>query len=260
MLFTDVDARTIHELKSDGTIGVFHQGTNYANGLTFDRQGRLLMAEMGGTGSGRISRMDASGKLEIVLDKGPSGGALGTTDDLVVRSDGTIYFTDPVFPHGPSTAVSLFSRPIHRLPGGAMAPVNEDSTTGPNGIELSPDEKLLYVASYFGGTLLRFEVAADGALGEPRTLASNLTEADSLCVDAAGNLYVGISSGLAVLRPDGMRVTVIRISGDAVTNCGFGGADGKTLYITAWRSLYKIEGAPIPGLEWQINQAIDCAP
>jgi gluconolactonase len=258
LLFTDADTAVIHKLVPPDQISDFRTDSNYANGINFDPQGRLLIAEMGAnTSSGRITRVDRTGALEVVVDKGPGGIALHTTDDLIARSDGTIYFTDPVFPHGPSAGVELFAAlPIYRLtPQGEV--IEESTTRGPNGIVLSPDEKHLYVSSFFGDQVFVFDVAEDGALSGKTPLITGVDQSDSMCIDAAGNLYVGMNLGVGVFRPDGTAVTTIPIGVD-VTNCGFGGDDGKTLYITAWTSLYRVDAMPIPGLDWQVSQRMRC--
>jgi gluconolactonase len=263
LLFADVDPQRIQQLAPPSTVTVFQEMSNYTNGMSFDSAGNLWRAEMGNTLPGRITRMDRAGMVKVITDKNPTGGALHTPDDLVIRSDGTVYFTDPVFPHGPSTAFDLTSQlGIYRITpeSDGFKVLAESTTTGPNGIELSPDEKSLYVNSYFGNTVLKFSVAANGALTKASApLISGLSSPDSLCIDAAGNLYVGVTSGLSVYTPDGTLVTTIATTGSkAVTNCGFGGSDGKTLYISAWTTLWRVEAMPIPGLQWQKDQQIAC--
>jgi sugar lactone lactonase YvrE len=93
---------------------------------------------------------------------------------------------------------------------------------------------------------------------------TGLSRTDSFCLDAAGNFYVGTGGGLRVFRSDASEVTLLAIPAGSptqgTTSCGFGGADGKTLYITNWSTLFRVEGMPIPGLDWQVNQArVDCS-
>ena len=260
MLFTDVEHKVIHKIGADGMIGDFKTGTNYVNGIAFDMLGRLVMAEMGGSSGGRVSRIEKDGTIKVLADKDPDGRPLNTTDDVIVRSDGTIYFTDPVIMHGPRPTSSLTAKPLYRLtkdePGMV---IEEDTLSLPNGVDLSPDEKTLYVAAFLGGSVVKYDVAPDGSLSNRKTFLNGVTNPDSMCLDAAGNVYVGVSSGLVIVAPDGTRIKSIRMStNNGVTNCGFGGADGKTLYITAWQSLWKIDNMPIPGLDWTVNQRIQC--
>jgi gluconolactonase len=115
------------------------------------------------------------------------------------------YFTDPSFAHGPATTDSIFARPVYRITpeSAGHKVVYEDSMPSPNGIELTRDEKTLYIASYLDNGVYRYDVAADGSLGTRRAFLGNIDDADSLCLDAAGNLYVGASAGLRIYRPDG---------------------------------------------------------
>ena len=145
LLFTDADTAVIHKLVPPDQISDFRTDSNYANGINFDPQGRLVIAEMGAnSSSGRITRLDRDGVVEVVVDKGAGDVALHTTDDLIVRSDGTIYFTDPVFPHGlehrrRSVRCAADLSPDARGRGHRGEHGRADRT----GILLSPDEKHL---------------------------------------------------------------------------------------------------------------------
>jgi gluconolactonase len=248
LLFTDVTASVVYAMASDGTLSEFMTDTKNANGIAFDADGSLILAQMGGN-PGHVARRDKDGTVHQI---DPDGSMLHTPDDVVVRSDGTVYFTDGDFP--PIGGLTLTPLPVYQIPPGTSTLKNGGTVAGPNGIELSPDEKTLYVDAYFAGQVVKFAVADDGSLTKGDALASGLTSPDSLCVDAAGNLYVGVSTGLQVLRPDGSKVTLIS-TGSPVTNCTFGGDDGKTLYITAWTNVWKVEAMPIPGLDFVVNSA-----
>jgi gluconolactonase len=265
LLFTDVNNRRIHTFKPGGEVGVYLEPTNWTNGLIFDFDGSLLMAEMGNGRGGRVTRLRRDMQIEVLADKSPSGRALQTTDDLTLRSDGTIYFSDPIITHGDysNDLGSLTTHPFYRLKpsvGGAPREVVAAGTaTLPNGIRLSPDEKTLYVAGFIDDRVVKYDVAEDGSLGEPKTFATGLDGADSMCLDAAGNLYVAVKRGLQVIRADGTKLKLLRVdSSDGTTNCSFGGPDGKTLFITAWKLFLQLEGVPIPGLDWQLNKRIEC--
>jgi len=258
LLFTDVDTATIHRLTPPSEVDTYRSRSNYANGLAFDREGRIVAAEMG-TFGGQIGRYDGD-QHSTLVDRSPKGGRLNTTDDLVFRSDGLLYFTDPVFPHGPILSVDLLrALPVYSFDPRSMRLRVEAEVRGPNGIVLSPDEQTLYVASYFEGRVLRFRVAADGSVSELAPLIEGLAQPDSMCVDVEGNLYVGVRDGLLVVTPEGTPLTLIDVpSSRGVTNCEFGGENGTTLYITAWSALYQVVGAPRVGLDWQNHRAMKC--
>jgi gluconolactonase len=260
LLFVDVEASKIHTLSPDGKVGVFAMNTNFANGITFDLDGSLILAQMGGSnGHGALARRDAAGMVTVLVSANPAGMPLHTVDDVVVGSDGAIYFSDGDFAHG-TTYTSLgygAQLPVYALkPGGGTGTLLKgDTVGGPNGIELSPDEKTLYVDGFGEGTVWRFTIGADGTPKKGTALIRGLTNPDSLCVDAGGNLYVGVMAGLQVVSPDGTRIKLIPIvSSKGVTNCGFGGDAGTTLYITAWTGVWKVDNMPIPGLDWNVNK------
>jgi gluconolactonase len=263
LLFADVmgggGTGVIHALAADGTVSVFMSGTGNAAGLAFDIDGSLILAQMGGK-PGHVARRDASGTLHQ-LD--PPGAMLHTPDDVVVRSDGTIYFSDGDYcPVGTKTGYYA-KLPVYVIRPGSTELVNGGTVSGPNGLELSPDEQTLYVNGYGEGAIWPFHVAADGSLTKPdKALVTGLTNPDGVCLDVAGNLYVAVNTGLDVLRPDGSKVKHLPIantksscsSTSGTTNCAFGGEDGKTLYVTNWTTLYAVQSMPIPGLEWLVNR------
>lgn len=253
LLFTDVTASTIHALGADGQVNVYQSNTSNANGIAWDVDGSLILAQMGGS-PGHIARLGKDGNIQVL--EPPGSPVLHTPDDTIVRSDGTIYFTDGDFaPIGTLLGFAALL-PIYMLKPGATSLVNVGFVSGPNGIEFSPDERTLYVSAYGAGTVNAFPVNGDGTLGTGSLAASGLINPDSLCLDAEGNLYVAVSTGIQVVRPDSSKVTLIPInSASGTTSCGFGGDDGKTLYISAWTSLWKVEGMPIPGQDWLVNEA-----
>jgi sugar lactone lactonase YvrE len=248
LLFVDVSASKIYSLTLDEQLSVFASDTGNSNGMAFDLDGSLVLAQM--AKPGHIVRRDASGTLVPIDPKGPP---LHTPDDLVVRSDGTIFFSDGQFE--PTGSYNPGPLPVYSFKPGDPMLTSGGTVRGPNGVELSPDEKTLYVDAYYEGTVVKFAVNPDGSFVKGPVLAQGLVNPDSLCLDAAGNLYVGVSKGLQVLRPDGSPVVLIPIdSAKGVTNCTFGGDDGKLLYITAFTSVWKVPGAPIPGLDWIVDR------
>jgi sugar lactone lactonase YvrE len=227
----------------------------------------------GATGGG------ADGAISGTADAGPSSGTSGgtcyegqeinTPDDITSRSDGVLYFTDPTFASNtqgfPTLSLPLSAaQGVYRLTTDGVLHLEDSTTSGPNGVNLSPDEKTLYVSYTLTGEVAKFDVAADGSLSSKTTFATGATIADSMCVDAGGNVYVGTLTGLAVYNPAGQHLGTISVGGLVVTNCAFGGSDQKTLFITARTqatlsgappmgggALYKIDGMPVPGIPGQ---------
>lgn len=261
LIVTDPTLNTISEISPAGQVSVLLTDTNYTNGITYDRDGSLLMAQMGNNNGGRVARLDRSGAVTVLVDKNTRAGRFHTVDDVVVRSDGTLYFSDGDFSHADHTTLILTPTPLYLLKPGPdpRTLVAGPSVSGPNGVELSPDEKTLYLSAYFSDAVVRYDVAPDGTLSKGATFAGALGSADSLCLDAAGNVYVGVAGGLQILRPDGSRLKNIPIApSNKVTNCTFGGPAGTTLFFTAWTEVWKVDDMPIPGLDWTLNKRIDC--
>jgi gluconolactonase len=191
-----------------------------------DHRGRLVMA-----GTGRVVRIDLQGKVIEVL-----GTGFTSVNDVIVRKDGTIYFTDPS------------GHRVWRITADKKAAMVAGMTK-PNGIMLSHDESVLYVADSTDRLVRRFKVSADGALDGGALFAStgNADVPDGMCLDDAGNVYVTTIPGLLVFSAAGVRRGNIPIPGEGPTNCSFGGRDRKTLYVTTNRALWSIEMA-VPGV------------
>jgi gluconolactonase len=244
LLFTDIAANTIYRLTPPATIDVFRTPSNNANGLATDVNGDLLVCEHA---SRSVTRTDSVGAVTTVA--GDFGGsAFNSPNDIAVHSNGTMYFTDPRYglPGLPELAFNgLFRR---QTDGTLTAEFSGDPVNnGPNGVDLSPDESLLYMTDTETGELLAWDVAPDGSLSGQRTIASGMTIPDGMCVDSDGNVYVATwANSVEVFDADGTRWGSIAIPRSA-SNCAFGGADGTTLYVTAMEGLY---AAPvsIPGI------------
>ena len=259
LLFTDVQGGTgssgvIHTLGSSGELGTLAMSTTNTNGIAYDVDGSLILSQMGG--GGHLARRTKDGMIKTIE---PAGGPnLHTPDDVIVRSDGTIYFSDGDFyPIGNLLGFSS-NLPVFVLKPGGTALVNGGMVSGPNGIEFSTDEKTLYVAAYGGGTIVKFTVADDGSITKNGNAVTGLTNPDSFCLDAAGNFYIGVQTGLQIATADGTKLKLIPIPGSSgtrgTTSCTFGGEDGKTLYVTNWGALFKIDAMPIPGQDWLVNK------
>jgi gluconolactonase len=263
LIFADVSAAgggAIKTIDDAGKVSAIMTGTGNTNGMAWDIDGGLVLTQM----KGHVVRRSRSGMITQI---DPPGSMFATPDDVVVRSDGTIYFSDGDFcPVGALLGYGT-SRPVYTVKPNTTTLINSGMVRGPNGIELTPDEKTLYVNGYGEGTIWKFDVMPDGSImKQTMPFATGLTDPDSMCLDAAGNIYVAVSTGIQVFRPDGTKVTLIRMSAAAgsctkagMTNCTFGGEDGKTMFITAWTALFKIENMPIPGLDWIVgNKRAKC--
>ena len=247
VLFTDIPANIIYRWTENEGATTFRQPSNNANGLFLDREGRLLAAEHG---TRRVSRTLPDGTIETVADRF-EGSRLNSPNDITVRSDGTIYFTDPPYGIQDSQRELDFIGVFRVQPDGALsaewrAPTLESR---PNGIGLSPDERTLYVADTTAELIRAYDVAADGSLGAPRTFAPTSPLPDGMAIDIGGNVYQSVETGIEVYAPDGRRWGLIEVP-EVATNVTFGDADRRTLYITAQTSLYRVR-VPIPGRSYQ---------
>jgi len=279
LYFTDMNAQeggsvggAIYRLTLPDTIDVLLQPAGSADGLGLDPGGNLIAA---GFVSRNAWRLSASNAMETLAPCPQGGGTcysgqeVNTPDDITSRSDGVLYFTDPTFGSGgqgfPTQTLPLSgAQGVYRLTTDGVLHREDSTTSGPNGVNLSPDEKALYVAYTYAGEIARFDVAADGSLSHKTTFATGATIPDSMCVDAGGNVYVGTISGLAVYDPTGKHLGTISPGGLIVTNCAFGGQDQHTLFITARTqatlsgappmgggALYQVANMPVPGIPGQ---------
>jgi gluconolactonase len=248
LLFTDIPANTIHRLMLPMAVMAFRQPSDNANGLAVDAMGRLLAAEHG---SRSVTRTLANGMRETLASGFMEGGAmrrLNSPNDLIVRSDGTVYFTDPPYGINPATQQELsFNGVFRRTAAGALsAEWRGARASRPNGIALSPDERTLYFTDTSDGRVRAMDVGPDGALSGERTLATTSGNPDGMAVDRDGNLFVTTNSGVQVFSPAGRLWGTIAVPMQPA-NCAFGAADGRTLFVTARNALYRVRLAR-PGL------------
>ena len=262
LLFSDPNNNLIYRWSEDDGVSVYRTHSGYSgmdigeygqpgsNGLTLDSLGRLTINEHGNR---RVTRLEKNGQLTVLADR-YQGKRLNSPNDLVYRSDGALYFTDPPF-----GLPKFFDDARKELPysgvfcliNGQLKEVSKD-LTGPNGLAFSPDEKYLYVDDWDAKrkVILRYEVAKDGSLASGKLFFDATSEPgehawDGLKVDRQGNIYASGPGGLWIFSPEGKHLGTI--SGpEHPHNIAWGGEDEKTLYLAAQTGLYRIR-LKIPG-------------
>ncbi len=263
LLFSDPNDNLIYRLTTEGEVSVFRAKSGYtggdigeyhqpgSNGLTLDKQGRLTINQHGNR---RVIRVEPRGNITVLADR-YQGKRLNSPNDLVYKSDGALYFTDPPF-----GLPKVFDDPRKELPysgvyrafNGSIQLVSTD-LTGPNGLAFSPDERYLYVGNWDPRkkVVMRYEVQPDGSLANgsvfyDMTHAPGEDALDGIKVDQQGNLYVCGPGGIWILSPQGKHLGLIKGPEDP-HNLAWGDDDGKTLYITALTGIYRIR-VNIPGI------------
>lgn len=232
--FTDIDADKIYKMSLDGEISVFREKSNHSNGMTLDLDGNMLMCEHMGQ---RISRMNKDGSITTVVDS-YNGKRLNSPNDLWVHPNGSIYFTDPRYrlPKGPKPQPSHY---VFRL-----APDEKTITPvigalpKPNGIIGTKDGKKLFISDTETVQVYSYDINEDGSLSNAQLFAKRFS--DGMALDEHGNLYLSAEDGIAIFNPQGEEIEFIATP-ERPANSAFGGADGKTLYITARKGLYSIQ-------------------
>jgi gluconolactonase len=264
LLFSDPNANTIYRWSPDGAVSVFRPKSGYAgvdvgayhqpgsNGLTLDAEGRLVIDEHGRR---RVSRLEPNGVVTTLADRF-EGTRLNSPNDLVYKSDGALYFTDPPFglPNVFDDArKELPFSGVYRLAGGELRLLTRE-LTGPNGLAFSPDERFLYVDNWDVAhkVIMRYPVRADGSLGAG-TIFVDATRShpgeqawDGLKVDRAGNVYAAGPGGVWIISPAGVHLGTI-VAPETPANMAWGDADARTLYLAARTGLYRIR-LDIPGI------------
>ena len=257
--FTEIINQRIMKLGADGVLSTYREKSNVANGLLFDAQGRLIACEGGlferpgvkVQGTPRVTRTDMkTGKIDV-LATAYNGKPFEAPNDVTIDGKGRLYFTD------------LAGAAVYRIdPSGTVARIlAAPDVQRPNGIQVSPDDTRLYLIeanqAQGGARLIRaYDLQPDGTVRNMRVHYnfSPGRSADGMSIDTQGNLYASAGmnqlrgsaetldtkTGVYVISPQGKLLKFIPIPEDFITNNAFGGADMKTLYVTAGKTLYKV--------------------
>lgn len=233
LLFSDIPANKILRWDEAGGLTIWRDDSGNSNGLALDREGRLISCEHGNR---RVARTEQDGTMTVIAET-IGGNRFNSPNDVAVRSDGMLFFTDPNYGLSGRPA-ELSEEAVYRVVPGEEPIKVADGFSKPNGIAFSPDESLLYIADTSRAHVRVFTVNADGSLSGDRVFAE-MGNPDGMKVDVEGNLYVTASTGVPVYNPQGDLIETIVVP-QQPANCGFGDADFKTLYITARTALYKV--------------------
>lgn len=253
LLFSDIHNNRRMKYQPGAGVSLFLEPTNRANGLTRDLQGRLLACEHD---SRRVTRLELDGST-TVLANSFQGRQLNRPNDVVVTSDGCIYFTDPwTSRHAPQQWDLPFSGVYRLTPDLGTLSLLTDDFGMPNGLVFSPDESLLYINDTRREHIRVFELRPNGMLithsdGVFADLSGTEPgRPDGMKVDVEGNVYCGGAGGIWIMDPSGKKLGRIVHGASATTNIAFGGADWQTLYFTSRNHLgsvqLKVPGIPVP--------------
>ncbi len=250
LLFSDMPGDHLRRWSAKDGVSTFRKPCNQSNGLAWDRQGRLLVCEHA---SSALTRTEADGRI-TVLATHHGDKELNSPNDLVVKSDGTIYFSDPTYGraeyYGRPREPELAFRGVYRLdPETGALTLLADDFGQPNGLCFSADERQLFVNDTDRQHIRVFDVRADGTLAHSRVWAETTGEGDGapdgMKLDSAGNLYCCGPGGIHVFDASARCLGVIRVP-EYTSNFCWGDADYRSLYITASTSVYRIR-TQVPG-------------
>ena len=247
IVFTETQRDRLMRVDQDGNGSRWLFNTNGANGLAFDSEGRLIAAQTV-PGKTAISVIYPAGK-EKVLSDNYEGKPYGRPNDLVVDKKGGVYFTDPGPNAEPGAPPAPLPPAVYYIPPGGKSMQVVTDIARPNGIQLSPDEKTLYVNDTRGENLIAFDIQPDGTLRNRRNFAKYVgvernggqinSGADGLAVDNEGRVYTTSNAGVDVFSPQGQHLGTIPVS-RRPQNLAFAGADKRTLYIVGRGATFRV--------------------
>jgi gluconolactonase len=253
LVFSDIHNNRRMKYEPGKGVSLLLEPTNRANGLTRDLQGRLIACEHD---TRRVTRLELDGSLTVIANSF-QGRQLNRPNDVVVKSDGCIYFTDPWTSPNPPEQWDLTFSGVYRVTPdlGTMSLLIDDFVL-PNGLAFSPDENVLYINDSRRGHIRAFDLLPNGTLAKATDRVytdlrgSEPGVPDGMKVDVEGNVYCGGSGGLWIIDPSGKKLGRIVHGAPATTNLAFGGDDWRTLYFTSRGHLgaarVKIPGIPVP--------------
>jgi gluconolactonase len=232
LIFSDYSRDRLYKYVPGAAPEVYREDSHGTNGNTMDAQGRLYSCEYKAR---RVTRTDRQGRIEVLVDKF-EGKRFNAPNDIVVRRDGHVYFTDPLFTPLDQRDLDFYGV-YHLTPSGAIEAIARLQTR-PNGIALSPNGRILYVANTDEKNIRAYDVDQGGRVSNERVAVANLGGGpDGMRVDVNGNLYVA-AGGVEVYSPDGKLLGKIVVPVNP-RNLAFGDADMKTLYLVG-NSIFKV--------------------
>lgn len=234
LIFSDVPRNKLMKLTPGEPVAIFREDARGANGNAFDAQGRLYTCEGRGR---RVVRTDKHGKIEAIAERW-QGKRLNAPNDIAIRKDGEVYFTDPAFGYQQDSRELNFFGVFHISRKGEIEVVAKPKGR-PNGVAIAANGKTLYVGNSDERNVRSYDLDKNGNATNERVVISGIDGVpDGIRLDEKDNLYIA-AAGLAVYSPEGKLLVTIPL-GEKPSSCAFGDADLQTLYITARRSVYRV--------------------
>jgi gluconolactonase len=257
LLFSDLAADVVRQWTHDGGVRDFRRPSGKANGLAYDANGCLVACEHVGR---RVTRTERGGEIRVLAAE-YGGKPLNSPNDVVVKSDGAIYFSDPPYGlmdfYGIAREQDLDFQGVYRIGPDGWVDLLVDDFAAPNGLAFTPDESRLYVDDTERGHIRAFDVRTDGTLGPgcvffeyPGAAPTAEGAPDGMKVDQLGNLFATGPGGVWVVDPGGAPLGVIELP-ESPSNLNWGEPDRRMLFITARTSVYcvrvRVAGSRVPG-------------